>query len=206
MATFASPRSDAEAPPLVLARGYGQQYVALRAARGGDSMIFGLPPLTFIHTAISLIGIATGLVVLFFGLLANERLPRWTSWFLATTVLTSVTGFLLPAPHFLPSHAVGILSLLVLAVTLFALYSKHLTGGWRRTYVITAVIALYLNVFVLVAQLFAKVPALKELAPTQTEGPFKVAQGVVLVAFIVLGALAATRFHPREPSAASRAA
>jgi hypothetical protein len=169
-------------------------------------MIFGLAPLTFIHTAISLIGIATGLVVLFFGLLASQRLPRWTSWFLATTVLTSVTGFFLPAAHFMPSHAVGILSLLVLAVALFALYSKHLMGGWRRTYVIAAVIALYLNVFVLAAQLFAKVPALKELAPTQTEDPFKVAQGVVLVAFIVLGALAATRFHPHEPNASGRAA
>ncbi len=163
-------------------------------------MLFGLPPLTFIHTAISLIGVATGLVVLIFGLLASQRLARWTSWFLATTVLTSVTGFFLPAAHFMPSHAVGILSLLVLALALFALYTKHLEGGWRRTYVITAVIALYLNVFVLVAQLFAKVPALKELAPTQTEPPFKLAQGVVLVAFIVLGALAATRFHPPEPT------
>jgi hypothetical protein len=169
-------------------------------------MLFGLPPLTFIHTLISLIGIATGLVVLFAGLLANRQLPRWTSWFLTTTVLTSATGFILPAPHFLPSHAVGILSLLILALALFALYSKHLAGGWRRTYVITAVIALYLNVFVLVAQCFAKVPALKELAPTQTETPFKVAQGVVLVAFIVFGALAVARFHPQETAASSRTA
>ena len=162
-------------------------------------MVFGLPPLTAIHTAISLVGIVTGLVVLFSGLLASRQLPRWTSWFLATTVLTSATGFLLPAPHFLPSHAVGIMSLLVLAVALYALYSKHLAGGWRRTYVLTAVIGLYLNVFVLVAQLFDKVPALKELAPTQTEAPFKAAEGVVLVAFIILGALAATRFHPQGP-------
>jgi hypothetical protein len=162
-------------------------------------MLFGLPPLTFIHTVISLMGIVTGLVVLFGGLLANKWLPGWTSWFLGTTVLTNATGFILPAPHFMASHAVGILSLLILAVTLFALYSKHLQGGWRRTYVITAVVALYLNVFVLVAQLFAKVPALKELAPTQTEPPFKVAQGIVLAAFIVFGALAAVRFH-RGPS------
>jgi hypothetical protein len=168
-------------------------------------MILGLPPLTFIHTAISLVGIATGLVVLFRGLLANQQLARWTSWFLATTVLTSVTGFFLPAAHFMPSHGVGILSLLVLAVALFALYSKHLAGGWRRTYVITAVIALYLNVFVLVAQLFSKVPALKELAPTQTEGPFKAAQGIVLVAFIVFGALAAVRFHPSDSGASPQA-
>jgi hypothetical protein len=169
-------------------------------------MVFGLPPLTAIHTAISLVGIVTGLVVLFSGLLASRQLPRWTSWFLATTVLTSATGFLLPAAHFMPSHAVGIVSLSVLGVALFALYAKHLAGGWRRTYVLTAIIALYLNVFVLVAQLFDKVPALKELAPTQTEAPFKMAQGVLLVAFIILGALAATRFHPQEPAAAPPAA
>jgi hypothetical protein len=164
-------------------------------------MIFGLPPFTFIHTLISLVGIATGLVVLFAGFLAGKHLPRWTAWFLATTVLTSATGFPLPAEHFMPSHAVGILSLLILAVTLFALYSKHLAGGWRRTYVIIAILALYLNVFVLVAQLFAKVPVLKELAPTQTEGPFKAAQGVVVVLFIILGALAAARFRPPAPTA-----
>jgi hypothetical protein len=167
-------------------------------------MILGLPPLTFIHTVISLIGIVTGLVMFCGGLLANKWLPRWTSWFLATTVLTSATGFILPATHFMPSHAVGILSLLVLAVSLFALYSKHLRGGWRRTFVITAVIALYLNVFVLVAQLFGKVPALHELAPTETEPPFKVAQGIVLVAFIVGGALAAVRFRQEGPSATNR--
>ena len=168
-------------------------------------MLLGLPPFTFIHTAISLVGIFTGLMVLFGGWLANRELSGWTSWFLTSTVLTSVTGFFLPAPHFMPSHAVGILSLLILAVTLFAFYAKHLAGAWRRTYVITAVVALYLNVFVLVAQLFAKVPALKELAPTQTETPFKLAQGVVFVAFIVLGALAASRFHPAQPSASARA-
>ena len=166
-------------------------------------MILGLAPFTFLHTAISLVGIATGLVVLFFGLLANAPLPTWTSWFLATTVLTSVTGFFLPAAHFMPSHGVGILSLLVLGIALVALYLRNLEGAWRKTYVITAVIALYLNVFVLVAQLFAKVPALKELAPTQTETPFKLAQGLVLVAFIVLGALAAARFHP--PASATSA-
>ncbi len=160
--------------------------------------------MTFIHTAISLVGIGTGLVVLFAGLLAGQSLPRWTAWFLATTVLTSVTGFFLPATHFMPSHAVGILSLLVLAVCLFALYYKRLNGPWRRTYVFTAVAALYMNVFVLVAQLFAKVPALKEVAPTQSELPFKAAQGVVLVAFIVLGALAATRFSAAAPKAGAR--
>jgi hypothetical protein len=168
-------------------------------------MVLGLPPVTFIHTHISLIGILTGFVVLLGGLLANRWLPRWTSWFLVTTVLTSATGFILPAPHFMPSHALGILSLLVLAVTLFALYSKHLRGGWRRTFVLTSVVALYLNVFVLVAQLFAKVPVLKELAPTQTEPPFKVAQGILLAAFIVLGALAAVRFRQETTGAPQRA-
>jgi hypothetical protein len=168
-------------------------------------MVFGLPPLTFIHTLISLVGIFTGLVVLFHGYLGGRHLPRWTAWFLATTVLTSATGFLLPVAHFMPSDAVGILSLLILAVTLFALYSRHLQGGWRRAYVFTAVTALYLNVFVLVAQLFNKVPDLKALAPTQTEPPFKAAQGVVLVAFIVLGALAASRFHPGAPGASAKA-
>jgi hypothetical protein len=163
-------------------------------------MVFGLPPFTLIHTAISLGGIATGLVVLILGLLANRPLPQWTSWFLTSTVLTSVTGFFLPATHFMPSHGVGILSLLILAVALFALYARHLSGGWLRTYVIAAVIALYLNVLVLVAQLFSKVPALKELAPTQTEMPFKAAQGVVFVAFIVLGAMAVSRFRPATPS------
>jgi hypothetical protein len=173
--------------------------------KGGAAMIFGMPPFTFIHTLISLVGIATGLVVLFAGLLVGKHLPRWTARFLASTVLTSVTGFMLPAAGFMPAHGVGILSLLVLAVSLFALYSKHLAGAWRRTYVITAVIALYLNVFVLVAQLFAKVPALKALAPTQNDPPFKVAQLLVLVAFIILGALAAVRFRPTLPGIAAPA-
>jgi hypothetical protein len=168
-------------------------------------MILGLPPVTFIHTLISLVGIFTGLVVLFGGYLAGKHLPRWTAWFLITTVLTSATGYLLPAAHFMPSHAVGALSLLILAVALFALYQRHLQGGWRRTYVFTAVMALYLNVFVLVAQLFVKVPDLKALAPTQTEAPFKAAQAVVLVAFIVLGALATSKFHPVATSAPPKA-
>jgi hypothetical protein len=162
-------------------------------------MLAGLPLLTFIHTVISLIGIATGLVVLYASLLKGKRLSRWTAWFLATTALTSLTGFILPATHFMPSHAVGILSLLVLAVAGYALYRKRLVGGWRKTYVFSAIIALYLNVFVLVAQLFAKVPSMKALAPTQTEAPFKGAQFVVLVAFVIVGAVAAGRFHPTTP-------
>src|SRR5882757_9231891 len=128
-------------------------------------MIFGLSIFTFIHVVISLVGIFSGFVVLF-GWLAAKRRDGWTVTFLLTTVATSVTGFFLPAEHFMPSHAVGIISLVVLAVALFALYGRKLNGAWRRAYLITATAALYLNVFVLVAQLFAKVPALKALAPT----------------------------------------
>ena len=158
-------------------------------------MILGLPPLVFIHTLISLVGIATGLVVLR-DMWRNDRADRWTAWFLATTILTSATGFILPATKFLPSHAVGVLSLVILAACCYARYGKRMAGAWRTAYVLTAVAALYFNVFVLVAQLFLKVPALHELAPTQNEPPFAIAQAVVLVAFVVAGIFAARRFHP----------
>lgn len=168
-------------------------------------MFFGGPTYTLIHVVISLVGIFSGLVVLF-GLLAGRRLGGWTGTFLATTVATSVTGFGFPFHHLLPSHVVGILSLLVLALALYALYGRYLAGGWRRTYVICAVVALYFNVFVAIVQAFLKVPALKALAPTQTEPPFKLAQGVVLVLFVVLGTLAAKRFHGQPaPLAPARA-
>jgi uncharacterized membrane protein len=113
-----------------------------------------------------------------------------------------VTGFLFPFHRFLPSHAVGIVSLVVLVFAIYASYGQHLAGAWRRIYAITAMIGLYLNVFVLIAQLFAKVPALKALAPTQTETPFKEAQLAALVAFVVLTILAAIKFHP-EPIASA---
>src|SRR5438477_200015 len=136
-------------------------------------MILGMSTATFtlVHVLLSLAGIASGFVVLA-GLLTGKRRDRSTALFLATTALTSVTGFGFPFDHLLPSHAIGILSLLVLAVAIAARYSFHLAGAWRRTYVITAAIALYLNIFVLVVQLFLKVPALKDLAPTQKEPPF----------------------------------
>jgi hypothetical protein len=153
-----------------------------------------LNPLTSMHVVISLIGIATGLVVLL-GMLRGNRMDGLTAVFLITTVLTSATGFILPAPHFLPSHAIAILSLVVLAIALAARYKFHMAGAWRRTYVITAVIALYFNLFVLVAQLFMKVDALKALAPTQSEPPFAIAQGTVLLLFVILGTLAAKRFR-----------
>jgi hypothetical protein len=163
-------------------------------------MIAGMTPLVLIHTLISLVGIVTGLVVLR-GLLRGERLDSWTNWFLVTTILTSATGFILPAKMFMPSHAVGILSLVILAVCCFARYTKRMAGGWRTGYVVTAMMALYLNVFVLVAQLFLKVPALHALAPQGNEPPFIVAQTVVLAAFIALTVFAVLRFHPERPPA-----
>ena len=158
-------------------------------------MILGLTPLTFVHVLLSLIGIFTGIVVLF-GMLSAQRLPGWTLVFLVTTILTSVTGFFFPFVKFMPSHAVGIISLFVLAWSLLALYTFNLAGAWRWIYVVTAVIALWFNVFVLVAQGFAKIPALHALAPTQAEPPFAIAQGIVLLVFLVLGYLAVRRFHP----------
>jgi len=157
-------------------------------------MILGLTTFTFVHVVISLVGILSGFVVVY-GLLTAKRLDGWTATFLATTVATSVTGFFLPADRFLPSHAVGIVSLLVLPVAIFARYGRQLAGIWRRTYVVTAVIALYLNVFVLVAQLFLKVPALKAMAPTQSEPPFVFTQVGVLSLFVVLAITAVIRFR-----------
>jgi hypothetical protein len=170
-------------------------------------MIFGMTTSTFtlVHVVISLVGIASGLVVVF-GLLAGKRLGGWTGLFLATTVATSVTGFGFPFDHLLPSHKVGIISLVVLVVAILARYAFHLTGAWRRTYVISAVAALYFNVFVLVVQAFLKVPALHAMAPKQTEPPFLVTQLVVLVLFIVIGIMATKRFHDEPVRAAARAA
>ena len=150
---------------------------------------------TIIHTLISLIGIFTGLIVLF-GLLAGKRLDGWTKWFLITTVLTSVTGFFFPFHGFTPAIVLGIMSLIVLAVAIFARYPRHLAGHWRWIYVVTSVIALYFNVFVLVVQTFEKIPALHAMAPTQTEPPFKLTQLVVLAIFVLLGTIAAIRFRP----------
>lgn len=169
-------------------------------------MLQGLPPLTLLHVAISLVGIFSGLIVLFHGLLASRRLSGWTSLFLWSTVATSLSGFILPATRFLPSHATGIVSMIALTVAIPALYKFRLAGGWRRAYVVSAVAALYFNVFVLVVQLFLKVPALKAFAPTQKEPPFLIAQGAVLLAFVVLGLLAVKRFHPGPPVPATAGA
>ena len=157
-------------------------------------MILGLPPLVFIHTLISLVGIVTGLVVLR-DLWRNDRADRWTNWFLVTTILTSASGFILPAAKFMPSHAVGVLSLVILAIACYARYAKRMAGIWRTGYVLTAVAALYFNVFVLVAQLFLKVPALHELAPNGNEPAFAIAQAIVAGAFFGAGVRAARHFH-----------
>ena len=153
-----------------------------------------LSAFTFFHAVISLVAIASGFVIVY-GLLTSKRLDGWTALFLATTVATSVTGFMFPAHHLTPGHVLGIISLIVLTFAIVARYRYRLVGGWRRTYAITAVTALYFNVFVLIAQLFEKVPALKELAPTQSEAPFKIAQLVALLVFAALATRAAMKFH-----------
>lgn len=164
-------------------------------------MILGLTIQVFVHTIVSLIAIVTGFVVLA-GLFKAERLEGWTAWFLILSVATSLTGVTLPAEKFLPSHAVAIIALVVLLFTVAAKYTFNMHGVWRRIYVIGAVISLYLNVFVLIAQAFQKVPALKALAPTGSEPAFAIVQGIVLVGFIVKGYLAVRRFAPRDMLAA----
>lgn len=148
---------------------------------------------TLIHILISLAGILSGLVVAG-GWLAGRALPGMTSFFLATTALTSITGFFFPFTTFTPAHVFGVLSLLALAAAYFAQYFAKLAGGWRRIFAITALLSLYLNFFVLVAQLFNKTPALKALAPNQSEPPFGISQFLLLVFFAVLGRAAVRGF------------
>jgi hypothetical protein len=167
-------------------------------------MVLGMSIETFtmLHVIISLVGIATGLIVVW-GMLTGNRYEGWTAVFLATTVLTSVTGFMFPVPlsPLLPSQITGIISLAVLLPTLLALYVFQLAGFWRWIYVSGALLALYLNVFVGVVQAFGKVSFLQPLAPTQAELPFLVAHIVVLALFCALGVIAVMRFHP-EPAEA----
>lgn len=159
-------------------------------------MILGMSLSTFtlFHVILSLVGIAAGFVVVY-GFIAGRQLNRWTALFLITTVLTSATGFLFPFEHLLPSHIVGLLSLLVLAVAIVARYPRRLQAGWRRTYVVCAMVALYLNCFVLVVQCFLKVPALHALAPHGNEPPFLIAQLALLAIFVLLTIFAARRFR-----------
>lgn len=162
-------------------------------------MILGMSTATctLLHVLISLAGIVSGIVVLF-GLLGGNRLDRWTSFFLVTTALTSITGFAFPVEHLLPSHILGIMSLAILALAIPARYTFHLAGAWRAVYVIGAALALYFNCFVLVVQSFQKVAALKTLAPTQKEPPFVIAQVLVLLVLATLTVLATVRFHPER--------
>ncbi len=159
-------------------------------------MILGVTTSTFtlLHVLISLAGIGSGFIVVY-GLLTGKRLDGWTAIFLTTTVLTSLTGFLFPVEHLLPSHIVGSISLVVLAVAILARYALHLSHAWRWIYVVCAVLALYLNSFVAVVQSFLKIPALKALAPTQKEPPFLIAQLIVMALFIALGTLGVKKFH-----------
>ena len=160
-------------------------------------MILGMSADSFtqVHVILSLVGIVSGLIVLF-GMLGAKKLDGLAALFLATTVLTSVTGFFFPVSGFMPSHAIGILSLVFLAAAVLAFYVYRLAGSWRWIYVVGAVVALYFNVFVGVVQAFRKVSFLEPLAPTQSEPPFLIAQLAVMAIFIVLGILAVRRFHP----------
>ena len=159
-------------------------------------MILGMTTSTFtlVHVLLSLVGIGSGLLVAY-GMLLGKRFDGATAIFLLTTVLTSLTGFLFPFEHLLPSHVVGVISLVALAIAILARYALHLAGAWRSIYVVCAVLALYLNVFVLVVQVFLKVPAVHALAPTQKEPPFLVVQLIVMALFVVLGIFAVKKFH-----------
>ena len=149
---------------------------------------------TALHVVISLLGIVAGFVVMA-GMITANPLDGWTAFFLITTVATSVSGFFFPAKSLTPAHVVGVISLVILALAVYARYPAHLAGSWRWIYVATAVGAQYFNVFVLVVQSFQKIPSLKLLAPTQKERPFQLAQGAVLVMFVAWGILAGLKFY-----------
>lgn len=168
-------------------------------------MILGMSMPTFVtlHVALSLIGIATGLAALL-AMIQGKLASVTTAVFLATTILTSVTGFPIPPYGFDPPRAFGVASLVLLALSVLGLYVFRLAGHWRWVYVTTAVVALFLNSFVAVVQTFQKIAFFHALAPTQSEPPFLIAQVLLLAAFIALGTLAVRRFHP--PAAASRPA
>jgi hypothetical protein len=167
-------------------------------------MILGMSTATFtlFHVVLSLIGIVAGGVVAVGRLLGAKPMPNWTLLFLVTTVATSVTGFFFHSA-FGPPHVIGIISLVVLAIAIFALYVRHLVGAWRWVYVTTALFALYLNVFVAVVQAFQKLPGLHQLAPQGSEPPFAVAQVLVLALFVWLGIVSVKRLRPSFESAAT---
>ncbi len=162
-------------------------------------MIFGMSLSTYtaIHVVISLLGIVSGLIMLL-GWVLGKLSEKWITLFLVTTIATSVTGFGFPVTHILPSHILGIISLVALAIALPARYKAGSGGAWRSIFVVSCTLALYLNCFVLVAQIFEKAPALHALAPTQKEPPFVIAQVIVMVIFVVLGVLAVRKYHPQR--------
>jgi hypothetical protein len=159
---------------------------------------------TLFHTVISIVAIAAGLVVVG-GLIAGVRIDGWTGIFLVTTAVTSITGFFLPFTHLLASHWIGIISLLILPFVIAARYWKHLRGGWRGIYVVGTVLVLYLNFFILLVQLFRRIPALIVSAPKQTEPPFVLTQLLVLALFAWLGVAAFRRFRPQAVVTAKEA-
>jgi hypothetical protein len=138
------------------------------------------------HTLLSIIGLVAGLI-LAGGLMAGKRLDGWSATFLVATILTNVTGFGFPFPPITPAHVIAAISLLIFPFVLYARYGKALAGGWNSVYVSGAMVALYFNGFVLMAQLFRRIPALIALAPTQKEAPFAVAQLLVAILFLALG-------------------
>lgn len=162
-------------------------------------MILGLslPTFTLLHVLLSVVGIAAGLIVME-RLLRNRALGLSNTIFLVATILTSATGFFFPsrAPAFTPAQTLGAISLGVLAIAALALYFGNLIGAWRWIYVVTAVMALYFNVFVGVVQSFGKVGRLRMLAPTQTEPPFLLTQAAVLLFFLIVAGIALRRFRP----------
>ena len=160
--------------------------------------------LTLVHTVISIVAITAGLVVVG-GLIAGVRIDGWTGIFLVTTALTSITGFFFPFTHLSASQWIGIISLVILPLVIAARYWKHLAGRWRGTYVIGTVLVLYLNFFVLMVQLFRRIPALLVAAPKQTEPPFVLTQLLVMALFAWLGFAAFRRFRPEVVVTAKQA-
>ncbi|KRA00471.1 hypothetical protein ASD64_00935 [Mesorhizobium sp. Root157] len=165
-------------------------------------MFFGVSTLQTFHVLVSLVAIGTGVIVLY-GLMSSQKMSLLTFIFLVTTLATTLTGFLFPLNGFTPAVSVGIISIFVLIAVFYARYGRRMTGRWRGVYVVTAVLSLYFNVFVLVAQMFQKVPALKALAPNGSEPPFLAVQAMLLLLFLVAGYRAYRLFRPDRPAAAA---
>lgn len=172
--------------------------MVLRHKLEWTAMILAMTPFTLFHVLLSFVGIGAGFVVVA-ALLHGERREGWTQVFLITTAATTITGFLFPITIVTPALVFGVISSVVLAAAIAARYVYRMKGRWRSTYIIAALAALYLNVFVLVVQAFQKIPALNALAPTGTEPSFAVVQGLVLVFFVTVG-FRALRRPPMAPA------